>query len=102
MEFTPSLTVWAGASALEIIGIQHLTRALQTYPLVASEPTSIPVRTAAAWRSFGPAVCVGADLYTSAYGGSCYYCGFCSCCMYCPKPGNGCGQVYPICNNGAT
>lgn len=49
-----------------------------------------------------PAGCVGADLYTSAYGRSCYYCGFCSCCMYCPKPGNGCGQVYPICNNGAT
>jgi len=48
-----------------------------------------------------PAGCTGATLQTSAYGGSAYNMGFCSCCMYCPKP-NGCGQVYPICNNGAT
>jgi len=48
-----------------------------------------------------PAGCTGATLYTSEYGGGSYYNGFCSCCMYCPKPTN-CGTIYPICNNGAT
>lgn len=48
-----------------------------------------------------PAGCVGATLYSSAYGGGGYNMGFCSCCMYCPMPSS-CGTVYPICNNGAT